>query len=421
MKTIWYLALKDLKILFRDRLGTFWFFGFPLLIALFFGSIFSTSRSSAASLKLAMIDEDRSFESQQFLEVLGQVPSLQLKSLPLEQAQEQVRRGELTAYLRLPKGFGQQVGFLSSNPPRLELGLDPSRRAEEGLLQGVLLESSTKFVQDQLTDPNLLKKRFDQVRADLLASKDIDPNQKKMVELIFDNLNKAMTIPDSAEGMGNLSFIPVRIESRAVYNEKVLPPSSYDITFPQAVIWGLLSVVTSFAIGLVVERRKGTLLRLRLAPLGLSQILSSKGLACFLMTMLISLVILLFGRLVFSIRIADPLQWVVAVISTSLCFTGIMMLLSTLGNSEQAVSTIGWSVLMPLSMIGGGMIPLFFMPKWMLTVSHISPIKWSITALEGAMWRGMTWQELALPCGLLIGIGVVAFSLGVLMLKRKMN
>jgi ABC-2 type transport system permease protein len=140
-----------------------------------------------------------------------------------------------------------------------------------------------------------------------------------------------------------------------------------------------------------------------------------------MMTLLIAIVILLFGIVVFGIRVADPLQWTLAVVSTALCFTGIMMLLSTLGHNEQSVSTIGWSVLMPLSMIGGGMIPLFFMPKWMLQISHISPIKWSITAIEGAMWRGMTWEELLIPCSILIGIGLITFTLGVIVLKRKLR
>ncbi len=421
MKSIWFLALKDLKILFRDRLGVFWFFGFPLLIALFFGSIFSSSRGSTGAIKLAVIDEDDSTESQKYVEELGKSPSLKLEVLPLDDAKDKVHRGEMTAFVRLPKGFGERVGLFGPNPASVELGLDPSRRAEEGLLQGMLIENSTKLMQDRFRNPDAMKKQFDQGRASLALAKDMDAKQKQTLNEMFDSLDKAMKLPQGANGGNAPSFLPLKIETSAVLNEKNLPPSSYDITFPQAVIWGLLSVVTSFAIGLVVERRKGTLLRLRLAPLHLSQLLASKGLACLLTTMMVATVILVFGKLVFGIRIADPLQWVVAVASTSLCFTGMMMLLSTVGNSEQSVSTIGWSVMMPLSMIGGGMIPLFFMPKWMLTVGSISPIKWSITAIEGAMWRGMTWSELLVPCSILIGIGAGTFSLGVVVLRKRIG
>ena len=45
---------------------------------------------------------------------------------------------------------------------------------------------------------------------------------------------------------------------------------------------------------------------------------------------------------------------------------------------------------MLMAMFGGGMIPLVFMPKFMQTLSNFSPAKWSVLALEGAIWRGFT-------------------------------
>jgi ABC-2 type transport system permease protein len=59
------------------------------------------------------------------------------------------------------------------------------------------------------------------------------------------------------------------------------------------------------------------------------------------------------------------------------------------------------------------MIPLFVMPSWMQTVSNASPVKWGILALEGATWRGFSASEMALPVGVLLGVGVAGFALGV--------
>ena len=75
--------------------------------------------------------------------------------------------------------------------------------------------------------------------------------------------------------------------------------------------------------------------------------------------------------------------------------------------------------MMPFTMIGGGMIPLAFMPAWMQTVSNISPVKWGILALEGAVWRDFTLIEMFLPCGILLGIGAMAFAVGVKLLSRE--
>jgi ABC-2 type transport system permease protein len=70
-------------------------------------------------------------------------------------------------------------------------------------------------------------------------------------------------------------------------------------------------------------------------------------------------------------------------------------------------------------MIGGAMIPLAFMPAWMQTVSNISPTKWNIVALEGAIWRGNSLAEMMLPCGVLLAIGAAGFALGVKFLSRQ--
>ena len=67
---------------------------------------------------------------------------------------------------------------------------------------------------------------------------------------------------------------------------------------------------------------------------------------------------------------------------------------------------------MPLTMIGGAMIPLFVMPAWLVRLSALSPVKWAILALEGATWRQFGWSEMALPCAILLGVGLVAFTIG---------
>ena len=66
-----------------------------------------------------------------------------------------------------------------------------------------------------------------------------------------------------------------------------------------------------------------------------------------------------------------------------------------------------------------GMMPPSFLPSFMQTVSHFSPVKWGILALEGAIWRGFSPSEMFLPCGVLLGMGTVCFGLGVTVLARK--
>lgn len=68
--------------------------------------------------------------------------------------------------------------------------------------------------------------------------------------------------------------------------------------------------------------------------------------------------------------------------------------------------------MVPMSMLGGGMIPLTIMPPWIQPFSYLSPVRWAIISFEGAIWRGFSLAEMAVPCAILIGIGAVAFAIG---------
>jgi ABC-2 type transport system permease protein len=72
-------------------------------------------------------------------------------------------------------------------------------------------------------------------------------------------------------------------------------------------------------------------------------------------------------------------------------------------------------------MFGGGMVPLLFMPAIMKTLSDYSPVKWSILALEGSIWRGFTPFEMLVPCAILIAIGAFCMAVGSAILTRRTN
>jgi ABC-2 type transport system permease protein len=154
-------------------------------------------------------------------------------------------------------------------------------------------------------------------------------------------------------------------------------------------------------------------MRLQVAPISRAYILAGKATACFLTTLAVSTGLLFLGRVAFGVRPDSVALLALAVLSSCLAFVGIMMLLSVLGKTEEAASGIGWAVLLVLAMLGGGMIPYFIMPSWMRTLSSISPVKWSILAMEGAIWRRFSLAEMLLPCGILVAVGVAAFAVGV--------
>jgi ABC-2 type transport system permease protein len=179
-----------------------------------------------------------------------------------------------------------------------------------------------------------------------------------------------------------------------------------------------MACAATFGGSIVKEITAGTFLRLRLAPIFRAHILAGKGLACFATNVVVCIVLIVIGIMIFGIRIANPFILAIAIASSSLAFVGIMMLISVLGKTEEAVGGAGWGILMVLAMSGGGMVPSFVMPGWLQKIGNFSPVKWGILSFEGGIWRDFTLTEMTLPVGILLGIAVVGFSAGVMILAR---
>jgi ABC-2 type transport system permease protein len=196
--------------------------------------------------------------------------------------------------------------------------------------------------------------------------------------------------------------------------------SQWDISFPQASLWGVLACAACFAGTIVREKSRGTLVRLQAAPVSRAQIVAGKALACFLMVMLVLLMMTVLG-VALGMR---PRNWpmlIVASLAVAYCFVGIMMLMSIMGRTEEAVAGASWGANMVMAMFGGGMIPLAFLPGIMQTLSHLSPVKWAILALEGSIWRGFSAMEMLLPLSVLLTVGTLGLAVGTLILRRRME
>ncbi|HET9253115.1 MAG TPA: ABC transporter permease [Candidatus Eisenbacteria bacterium] len=425
MSSILAIARKDLRLLFRDRAGFFWVLGWPFLMALFFGSIIGGS-DETSPMKVALVDEDRTDYSRAFGAELRKSSALEILEAPRDSATTLVRRGRLTGYIALRPGMGASLGF-GGDSATIELGLDPSRRAEAGYLEGLVTQALVQSMQGSFgpdgTGRASLRERMAAVQTDTT----ITVERRDDLTSFYTNLDRFLGSLDtvttsgtgSATGSDATRALGPNLEITAVTGQGDGPRSAFEVTFPSAMMWALIGVCMSFAISIVQERLTGTYLRLRLAPISKAQILAGKGLAAFLAALGATVLLLAFGSLVLGVRIASVPKLAAAVLACAFCFVGLMMLISTLGRTHQAVAGAGWALLLVQSMTGGGMIPLIAMPPWMQAVSHFSLVKWGVLSVEGAIWRGFSWNEMLIPVSILLAVGGIAFLIGARALHRS--
>lgn len=433
MRSIVAIALKDLRLLWRDKMSMFWVLFFPLLMAVFFGSVFS-GMARKSPLTIALVDEDQTPGSQQFIERLHQSSAIkvrtrsgeeveaddeatpeQLAPFTLAEAQRLVSDGQVAGYVRLEGGFGQSVGFMP-NASKIELGIDPSRRVEAGILQGLVLENTLGAFRDLFKDPDRAHEQLDQAREQVEDMEGVGWKGVAAMKRFFRNLDEFIA---ALHEEGDPNKLPLATTFRTVEVRRQGPSSGYEISFPQSISWGIYGCLGVFAISLVQEQTQGTYLRLRVSPLSRAQILAGKGFACWLACCLVSVLLIAFGWAVFDVAVVDPIGLTLAVTSSSACFVGVMMFGATLGKTERAVGGAMWAINMPLAMLGGSMVPLVAMPPWMQMASDFSPVKWMIQAFEGAIWRGYTIDQMLERSAILLVIGACFYLVGLTIFIRR--
>ncbi|MGD9634556.1 MAG: ABC transporter permease [Pirellulales bacterium] len=442
MRTVLVMAMKDLRLMSRDWLGLFFILAFPIMIGIFFGSMYGgVGDTGSVKLRLAVVDEDESATSKQFVANLKETGNVEVESLPRQAAIDRVRRGELVGLIALPKGFGESAGLPWLESPAIQLGLDPSRKAEAGLLEGLVMQAAGRLMMNRFQDPASMHSLVQQGREDIASDENISPALRPaLVEMMnsLDSFMQSWTDVENAEAQSaaddnddenanRRGFELARIEtldvtrqydpdSAAALVHKVR--SKWDISFPQAMIWGILACAAGFAISIVRERKQGTFLRLQVAPVTRAQILAGKATACYLAVISLIAIMALLG-IMLGMQPESPGLLALAAACVAFSFVGIMMLMSVIGRTEEAVSGAAWGANMLMAMFGGGMIPLVFMPRFMQTLSNFSPAKWSILALEGAIWRGFALSEMVLPCAILLAVGAVCLAAGGFVLSRR--
>ena len=457
MRVILTIAAKDLRLLLRDRTNAFFVIVFPLAIAIFFGSIFG---GSSRSIPVAVVIESAGPAATDFANALEKDSTLSVRILPSrEEADASVRLGRVAACVIIPKTFDADLEkAMAGSRAIVEVHCDPARQAESGLVVGKLNEHAMRAIVRMFTNPKINSKMLAQSKLALVLNPNMTSQQRERVSDVLESVqelfkqqnreaaaaaaaetskkiagsvngdsasnntengNVPVSTPSSATSPDPFLALPIKIQSSTLASESTEPPSTFAVTFPQGLAWGFVGCIGAFGAGLAEERRRGTFMRLLLAPCTIFSVLAGKSLACFTTCIAMSVFMLLVATLGFHVSVANWPLLALAIVTCSFAFSGFTMALSGLFKNEGSARSAGNAIVLVLVMIGGGTIPLAFMPPFLRTASQMSPFSWAILAIEGAVWRGFAFTEMLPSLCILLFIGALGFLLGNVFIQKR--
>lgn len=458
------LAMKDLRLLLRDRRAMIILLAMPFLFILILGLSLGEGfgQKPDERLQILVVNLDRGPSdpvkgavngekwSQVVLRDLAETAGIRVQTVASREAAEQmVSAGKRPAILVLGPDFSDKVAqcsFLKDgiNPfyrdgvelHKIDVQVlrDPTQMAAGSIIEQVAQVSLLRVVL-----PWMIGKAFEKmgdkefvalmrqemgIKLNILnLDEKLGPGVQKALKLQFKNYDLTgktwATLTKSKEH--EVTVTPTQFLDEGGSGPLKRGALRYQTLVPSYTVMFAFFLVLTVGWLFVSERRQGTLKRLLLAPLSRTQILLGKMIPCFALSLAQGLILLGAGKLVFGMDWGAQPLWLLAVVfCTSLAAMGMALLIAALARTETQVAIYGTLLVLMLAGISGCLMPRALMPEDMKQLSLFTPHAWALDAYAQLLLSGTPNIEVVLTaCGVLaaFGVGFVGLAWAVLRLE----
>lgn len=386
------IAIKDLKLFLKDKRSLALTFAIPIaLITLFafaFGGIGKEENSSKITLLIS--DLDNTSASKGAIKQLDSLSSIQTKQIELQEAEKLIKNGKASSALIFHKGFSDSL--VNGNDLPIELKYDEAREIEVGLLQQSLIPTLSMLPFSTENSNEVLGKK-------LIKSNGIDDVQSQQnVQTQSDGLFKAISdgIAKSNRDKNQNSNPASAFFFQNLKMTKLLKAKNDNqLGLVQAVagtaVMMLLFSVVGIGMGLLDEKKEGTLKRLIYSPIKPVDILLGKMISANIISVLQLLVMFLFANIVFGLEIYSHFpELLLTIIATAFACSAFGVFIASIAQKREQIQGLSTLIILVMSAIGGSMIPLFFMPSFMQKIAVVSVNYWSIQGFYDIFWRNLS-------------------------------
>ena len=384
------LALKDLVQIARDKRMVLFLVIMPIFFTAFMGSGFQPGTSTTdARLPIAIIDNDHSSllstELQNMLADSPVVRSEVISSTASAQIDDRVGNGQYAAAITIPAGFNDRL--LSGGSSSIDL------IADQNSANG---QAAATAIQTVLTRIFSLGK---------VANLATTSNSGVDVAQLIKQGSQAWRVP------------AISIETETATRVKSNP---YTQLSPGLIVQFAIFGLISSAMVLVLERKTRTLQRLLTTSMSRSAIIAGHLLAMFVVVVLQELILIGAGQFAFGVDyLREPLAILLVVIGLGLWIASLGLFISTLAKGEEQVVLFAMIGMFVFAALAGAWFPLETTGPTFAAIGHLTPGAWAMDGFQNIVVRGLAFDSVLLPVGVLIAYSILFFALGVWRFKME--
>ncbi|MHA7966578.1 ABC transporter permease [Paenibacillus sp. CAU 1782] len=373
------IVRKEMSITFKEKGTFFWLFVLPILFIVMFSAIFG---NSSQEYTVRYYDADQSQASADLLNLINGVDGFKLQNLTgesLDLQLEEIRSGKVSSMLVIPDGYGEKLQ--SGETAELELYRDAGDDNASAPVVALLNNVIAQFKEAKLAT---VLKEFGQ-----------------QDDTVANILQSPVELKDMKEAVVKIDTVT-----------QVVP--GYTVMF---VFFIMITMVRNF----LRDKTSGMLARLSGTPMRSHHYLVGMWVPNIVVVLIQCTVLLLFGKIVYGLRIGDLSAVALLVICLAVCCTGIGLMLSMLVRSENQGIGFVQIITMGGAIVGGLWFPYEFLPTFVQTIGKFTPQYWAQRGLQDVMLRGMHIDGIWLNAVILLVIGFVGLSVALLSFKRFAN
>lgn len=413
---LWISAIKELRVILRDREGLAILFvmplGFVIIMSMALQDFFH--QGSTPQFDLVVLDGDRG----QLADAIGNgVAAMSYFQVDHRRSdgyaaaehllREEVSRGKVRFALLLPPGSTQR--FLAAAPdPRL----DPSRLLQSNQTRNVEPNAGMELV--FIADPALRSDHLLLARtaiASLLASIDAQRVIATLTGAAFD----AASLQDG--GRRYTGGLRIAEAQNASAGSRPLPSSTQQ-NVPAYSLLAIFMLVVPLSGTFIREREQGSLMRLESMPVPAAAVLGGKVLPYLVINLLQMALCLAVGIYLLPLLGGEALEIghshagiLVLSVAVSLAAIGFGLLVALFARTTEQATAFGATAILLLAALGGIMVPKMLMPASLQAVAAYSPLGWALDGFHDLFVRNGGLRELMPRVARLLAFAALCFGM----------